>query len=68
MLVAAALSQTVRSEEQPAFDIHDPRGFIGVDGIIRLLPNGLNERGYAVLEVGKTGPVVVDDAPLRFLY
>ena len=68
MLVAAALSQTTRSEEQPAFDIHDPRGFIGVDGIIRLLPNGSNERGYAVLEVGKTGPVVVDDAPLRFLY
>ena len=68
MLVAAALSQMPRSEEQPAFDIHDPRGFIGVDGIIRLLPNGSNERGYAVLEVGKTGPVVVDNAPLRFLY
>ena len=68
MLVAAALSQTTRNGEQPAFDIHDPRGFIGVDGIIRLLPNGSNERGYAVLEVGKTGPVVVDDAPLRFLY
>ena len=68
MLVAAALSQTIRSGAQPAFDIHDPRGFIGVDGIIRLLPSGINERGYAVLEVGKTGPVVVDDAPLRFLY
>jgi len=68
MLVAAALSQTTRSDEQSAFDIHDPRGFIGVDGIIRLLPDGTNERGYAVLEVGKTGPVVVDDAPIRFLY
>lgn len=68
MLVAAALSQTAHSGEHPAFDIHDPRGFIGVDGIIRLLPNGTNERGYAVIEVGKSGPLVVDDAPLKFLY
>jgi len=41
-------------------------GFSGVDGIVRFNPNGLAERGLAVLEVQKFGSSVVDPAPSSF--
>lgn len=41
-------------------------GFSGVDGIVRFQPNGLSERGLAVLEVQKFGATVVDAAPASF--
>ncbi len=46
--------------------ITNPRGFAGIDGIFRFLPNGLSERGLAVLEIRQGGPVVVDPAPTAF--
>ena len=57
MLLGMALSESARTTGVPSFDIHNPRGFTGVDGIIRLLPNGTNERGFAVLEICKKGPL-----------
>ena len=66
MLLGVALSESTRTNGISSFDIHNPRGFTGVDGIIRLLPDGTNERGFAVLEIGKKGPIVVEDAPTRF--
>lgn len=44
----------------------DARGFAGVDGIFRLLPTGLAERGLAVLEVRPDAFAVVDPAPAAF--
>lgn len=44
----------------------DPSGFIGTDGVFRLLPGGMVERGLAVLEVTRAGPRVVDPAPSSF--
>lgn len=44
----------------------DPSGFEGVDGLLRLRPSGLSERGLAVLEVTANGPQVVDPAPTTF--
>jgi ABC-type branched-subunit amino acid transport system substrate-binding protein len=41
-------------------------GFAGVDGIFRLLPDGLVERGYAVLEVRRDGAYVLSPAPETF--
>lgn len=41
-------------------------GFSGVDGIFRLLPSGLAERGLAVLEVRDRRFVVVSPAPTTF--
>lgn len=38
-------------------------GFNGADGTVRFLANGRNERGLAVLEVQKGGPVVIDNPP-----
>jgi hypothetical protein len=44
----------------------DPRGFAGIDGLFRLQPNGLPQRGLAVLEVRTDSFQVVDPAPTAF--
>ncbi len=44
----------------------NPNGFIGVNGIFRFTPDGMNERGLAVLKVDKGDAVVVDPAPRSF--
>ena len=41
-------------------------GFAGVDGIVRLEPSGLSQRGLAVLEVQTFGATVIDPAPRSF--
>jgi len=41
-------------------------GFAGADGIFRLLPSGLVERGFAVMEVRARSFVVVSPAPQTF--
>ncbi|MEL6318397.1 MAG: penicillin-binding protein activator [Pseudomonadota bacterium] len=46
--------------------ITDPAGFAGVNGVYRFQPNGLNERGLAVLEVGPDGFRIIDPAPTSF--
>lgn len=42
------------------------RGFIGIDGIFRLLENGITERGLAVIEITENGRSVIDPAPKSF--
>jgi len=49
-----------------AEDLTNPNGFIGLDGIFRLTPQGLTERGLAVLTVTTEGPRVIDPAPTTF--
>jgi ABC-type branched-subunit amino acid transport system substrate-binding protein len=44
----------------------DPEGFQGVNGLFRFRPNGLVERGLAILEVTPSGPRVIAPAPARF--
>ena len=46
--------------------ITNPEGFQGVNGLFRFRPNGLVERGLAILEVTATGPRVIAPAPERF--
>jgi branched-chain amino acid transport system substrate-binding protein len=46
--------------------ILNPSGFTGVDGLFRFTPNGLVQRGLAVLEVEPQGPIVVSPAPQSF--
>jgi ABC-type branched-subunit amino acid transport system substrate-binding protein len=41
-------------------------GFNGVDGPLRLLPDGTSERGLAILEVQAFGATVVDPPPAAF--
>ena len=42
------------------------QGFDGIDGLFRLRPEGLAERGLAVLEFTPNGPQLVDPAPKQF--
>jgi branched-chain amino acid transport system substrate-binding protein len=46
--------------------ILNPSGFTGVDGLFRFTPNGLVQRGLAVLEVEPQGRAVVSPAPQGF--
>ena len=41
-------------------------GFFGIDGIFRLLDDGTVERGLAILELQRGGPVVIEPAPQSF--
>lgn len=48
-------------------DLTNANGFAGVEGIFRLLPAGIAERGLAVMEVTRTGTTEIDPAPQSFL-
>jgi ABC-type branched-subunit amino acid transport system substrate-binding protein len=41
-------------------------GFVGVNGVFRLLPNGTNERGLAVARIQNNAVTIVDPAPRSF--
>ncbi|NBC96096.1 MAG: ABC transporter substrate-binding protein [Deinococcus-Thermus bacterium] len=41
-------------------------GFVGVNGVFRLLPDGTNQRALAVAQVQNNQVVVIDPAPRRF--
>jgi len=64
---AAALAAVLaRSGDFSAAAIANPSGFAGVDGIFRFRPDGLVQRGLAVLEVTRNGTNVVSPAPETF--
>ncbi|HZT51218.1 MAG TPA: penicillin-binding protein activator [Stellaceae bacterium] len=64
---ATALAAVLaRSGDFSAAALTNPSGFSGLNGIFRLLPDGIVERGLAVLEVRRTGTTVVDPAPQTF--
>ncbi|HHN67904.1 MAG TPA: penicillin-binding protein activator [Thermopetrobacter sp.] len=46
--------------------IASPKGYQGMNGLFRLKPNGLIERGLAILSVGAAGPQVVAPPPQKF--
>ena len=45
----------------------DANGFAGIDGIVRLRPGGLNERGLAVQEMTARAPRPIRPAPVSFV-
>lgn len=67
---AAALAAVLAQDEGGAAFSRDAilnrRGFTGVDGLFRFSPQGLVQRGLAVLEVGPQGDKVVSPAPASF--
>ena len=67
MLLAVKLTSEKLGMNNSSALITDPRGFLGVDGIVRFLKNGTNERGLAILEVGPDGVKVIDKAPKLFV-
>lgn len=64
--LAAALARSPAGEAFSREAILNPSGFSGVDGLFRFTPNGLVQRGLAVLEVEPQGPTVVSPAPQTF--
>ena len=67
MLLAVKLTFGKLGTNNSSTLITDPKGFLGVDGIVRFLKNGTNERGLAILEVGPDWPKVIDKAPKLFV-
>ena len=68
--LAAVLARSgIQRNGAPAFDraaITNPNGFAGIDGIFRFRPDGLAERGLAILEIRNGQAVVIDPAPRTF--
>ncbi|HFQ15578.1 MAG TPA: penicillin-binding protein activator, partial [Rhodobacteraceae bacterium] len=65
----AAIGALVRAGKADALTgaaLTQNAGFIGVNGIFRLLPNGTNERGLAVAQIQNKQVVVIDPAPRSF--
>ena len=66
MLLGVALTYGDGGPDFSDAALTDARGFAGVDGIVRLLTDGTNQRGLAVLEVRERGVRVIDPAPASF--
>lgn len=64
--LAVALSRMSGGNDFSREALTNPRGFVGVDGIFRLEPNGLTSRGLAIMQVQNGRAVIIDPAPQRF--
>jgi ABC-type branched-subunit amino acid transport system substrate-binding protein len=66
MSLAVSLSQNPPGQRYSFSQLTRPSGFAGVDGLVRLLPDGTSERGLAILEVRSGSPSVISPAPRSF--
>ena len=64
--LAAVLGKSGGSGPISQEAILNPSGFTGVDGLFRFTPQGVVQRGLAVIEVGPQGTTVVSPAPPSF--
>jgi len=64
--LAAVLARTRQSAPFASDALAMPSGFSGVDGVFRLLPTGLSERGFAVMAVTREGAEPIAPAPATF--
>lgn len=46
--------------------ITNPDGYVGINGVFRLFENGHNQHSMDVVEVAKSGDVIIDPAPKKF--
>jgi ABC-type branched-subunit amino acid transport system substrate-binding protein len=65
-LVAVLARMAKTAQPFPRAALTNPSGFAGIDGVFRLRPDGVVERGLAVLEITATGARVMDPAPSSF--
>ena len=65
---AVALSSAIAQKDNSNIDtlITSSDGYVGINGVFRIFPNGTNEHSLEVLEVGNGGNSVVSEAPKRF--
>lgn len=64
--LAGALTRGEQGANFTADALDNENGFLGLDGIFRLRPDGRVERGLAVIEIHKSGATVVGPAPQSF--
>jgi len=64
--LAVALAKAAPDGGYSPETLTNPSGFSGLDGLFRLNPDGMTQRGLAVLEVQRGVPVVIDPAPANF--
>lgn len=65
--LAVTLSKLSQGADFSTRALTNPRGFMGVDGIFRLLPDGLSERGMAIISIQNGRFVIVEDSPNSFM-
>lgn len=66
--LAAVLARTnAGGDPYGRSELTNARGFAGIDGIFRFRPDGLAERGLAVLEIQGGRTRIIDPAPTAFI-
>ena len=61
-----ALAGTGRANALTRNSLTQSSGFVGVNGIFRLMPNGTNQRGLAVAQINNAQVSIIDPAPKSF--
>ncbi|NUJ80936.1 penicillin-binding protein activator [Methylocystis sp. FS] len=64
--LAIALSRSQGSQRYSESVLTNPSGFNGADGVFRFRPDGGNERGLSVLEIGGGSAKIISPAPRNF--
>ena len=64
--LASVLARTRQTAPFASDALAMASGFSGVDGVFRLLPTGLSERGFAVMALTRNGAEPIDPAPSTF--
>ncbi|MBL0941118.1 MAG: penicillin-binding protein activator [Alphaproteobacteria bacterium] len=64
--LAAVLARNTKTSPFQISLLTQPRGFAGIDGVFRLLPDGTVERKLAVLEVTENGLLTISPAGTGF--
>lgn len=64
--LVAALVKTQGAQRFQEHILTNAGGFSGIDGVFRFRPNGLSERGLAVLKVGNGSAQTISPAPRTF--
>ena len=64
--MAAVLARSETADPFTTEALTAANGFTGIDGIFRLLPGGVAERGLAVIEMNARGTRIVSPAPRTF--
>jgi branched-chain amino acid transport system substrate-binding protein len=64
--LAIALARTQGAARYSESVLTNPSGFNGADGVFRFKPDGLNERGLSILQIGAGTTTVISPAPRSF--
>lgn len=64
--LAIALSRSQGSQRYSDNVLTNPAGFNGADGVFRFKPDGTNERGLSILEIGGGTAKIISPAPRNF--